>query len=60
MVSAIRIVPVTFDLFRWNGDEFSVLSAFCVDLSVNVPDFSRVAVRIVATATGRVVGHMPC
>jgi hypothetical protein len=59
VISAIRIVSVPFYLFRWNENEFSVLSAFCVDRAVNVLDFSRVAVRLVATANGRIVGHVP-
>jgi hypothetical protein len=60
VISAIRIVSVPFYLFRWNDNEFSVLSAFCVDRAVNVFDFSRVAVRIIATAGRWIVGHVPC
>jgi len=60
VISAIRIVSVPFYLFRWNENEFSVLSAFCVDRAVNVLDFGRVAVRIIATAGRWVVGHVPC
>src|SRR6266849_948345 len=60
VISAIRIVSVPLDLFLWNGNEFSVLSAFCVDVAVDVLDFSRIAVRIIATAHGWIVGHVPC
>ena len=60
MISAIGIIPVPLDLFRWNGNVLSVLSAFCVDRAVNVLDFSRVAVRLIAAANGRIIGHVPC
>jgi hypothetical protein len=59
VIPAIGIVPVALYLFRWNGNVLAVLSAFCVDVAVNVLDFSRVAVRLVATANGRIVGHVP-
>ena len=59
MIPAIGIVPVVLYLFSWNGNVLAVLSASCVDLAVNVLDFGRVAVRLVATANGRIVGHVP-
>ena len=59
MIPAIGIVPVVLYLFSWNGNVLAVLSASCVDLAINVLDFSRVAVRLVATANGRIVGHVP-
>ena len=59
MIPAIGIVPVVLYLFSWNGNVLAVLSASCVDLAINVFDFSRVAVRLVATANGRIVGHAP-
>ena len=59
MVSAIGIVPVALYLFSWNGNVLAVFSASCVDVAVNVLDLSRVAVRLVATANGRIVGHAP-
>ena len=59
MIPAIGIVPVVLYLFSWNGNVLAVLSASCVDLAINVLDFSRVAVRLVATANGRIVGHAP-
>jgi hypothetical protein len=59
VVSAIGIVPIPLYLFRWNGNVLSVFSAFCVDVAVNVLDFSRVAVRLIATANGGTVGHVP-
>ena len=59
MIPAIGIVPVVLYLFSWNGNVLAVLSASCAELAVNVPDFSRVAVRLVATANGRIVGHVP-
>lgn len=59
MVSAIGIVPVPLDLLSWNGNVLPVFPAFCVDVAVDIFDFSRVAVRLVATADGGVVGHVP-
>ena len=59
MIPAIGIVPVALYLFGRNGNVLAVLSASCVDVAVNVLDFSRVAVRLVATANGRIVGHVP-
>ena len=59
VISAIGIIPVPLDLFRWNGNVLSVLSAFCVDVAVDVLDFGRIAVRVVATTSGRIVRHVP-
>jgi hypothetical protein len=59
VVSAIGIVPVPLYLLRWNGDVLSVLPAFGVEVAVKVLDFSRVAVRLIATAQRRIVGHVP-
>jgi hypothetical protein len=59
VISAIRIVSVPLYLFSWNANKPSVLSAFCVDAAVNVLDFRRVTVRIVATANRWIVGHVP-
>jgi hypothetical protein len=59
VVSAIGIVPVPLYLLRWNGNVLSVLPAFCVEVAVKVLDFSRVAVRLIATAQRRIVGHVP-
>jgi len=60
VVSAVGVVPVALHLLRRNGDVFPVFSALCVEVAVNVPDFSRVAVRLIATANGRIIGHVPC
>src|SRR5882757_10184479 len=60
MVSAIGIVPVPLYLLRWNGNVLPVLSALRVKFAVDILDFSRVAVRLIATANGRIVGHVPC
>ena len=59
MVSAIRIVPIPLYLLRWNENVLPVFSAFCVDVAANGLDFSRVAVRLIATAQGRIIGHVP-
>src|ERR1700682_6226989 len=59
VVSAIGIIPIPLYLFRWNGNVLSVFSAFCVDVAVNVLDFSGVAVRLIATTNGRTIGHVP-
>src|SRR3954447_9444821 len=60
VVSAIRIVSVPLYLVRWNANKSSVFSAFCVDAAVIVLDLRRVAVRIVATTSRWIVGHVPC
>ena len=59
MISAIRIVSIPLDFFGRNENVFSVFSAFCVDVAVDIFDLSRVAVRIIATAGGRIIGHVP-
>jgi hypothetical protein len=59
VVSAIGIVPIPLYLLRWNANVLAVFSAFCVDVAVNELDFSRIAVRLIATANGRIIGHVP-
>jgi hypothetical protein len=60
VVSAIGIVPVPLYLLSWNGNVFSVFSTFCVNVAVYVLDLSRVAVRLIATANGGIIRHVPC
>ena len=60
VVSAIGIVPVPLYLLKWNWNVLPVLSALRVKFAVDILDFSRVAVRLIATANGRIVGHVPC
>ncbi|MDB5576732.1 MAG: hypothetical protein JWR80_1908 [Bradyrhizobium sp.] len=60
MVSAIRVVSIPFDLLRWNGNVLSILSALRIDVAVDVLDFSRIAVRFIAAAGPRMIGHAPC
>jgi hypothetical protein len=60
MVSAVRVISIPLDLLRWNGNVLSILSALCVDVSVDVSDFGRIAVRVIAAANGRMIGHAPC
>jgi hypothetical protein len=50
MVSAVWIVPISLYLSRWNKNVLSIFSPFCVDVSVDVLDFCRVTVRVIATA----------
>jgi hypothetical protein len=59
VISAIGIIPIPLYLFSWHGNVLSVFSALCVDLAVNVLDFSRIAVRLIATANRRIIGHAP-
>src|SRR5258708_5232476 len=59
MVSAVRIVPVLLHFLSWNWNVLPVFSAFCVDVADNVLDFGRVAVRVIATAHGRIIRHVP-
>jgi hypothetical protein len=60
MISAIRIVFVPLYLFRRNENVLSVFSALCVDVALDVLDFGRIAIRIIAAANGRTIGHVPC
>jgi hypothetical protein len=60
VVSAVGTVPVPLHLLRWNGNILSVLPTLRVDIAVNILDLSRIAVRVIATANGRVIGHAPC
>jgi hypothetical protein len=58
-------LPSGLSLFRstfsgGNGNVLAVLPALCVDAAVDALNFSRIAVRIVATANGRIIGHVPC
>jgi hypothetical protein len=59
VVSPIGIVPVPLYLFGWNENVLSVFSALCIDVAIEILDFSRVAVRFIATAGGRIIGHAP-
>ncbi|MGD0849911.1 hypothetical protein [Bradyrhizobium sp.] len=59
MISSVRIVPVPLDFFRRNENVFSSFSALGVDVAVRVFYFGRIAVRTIATASRRMVGHMP-
>jgi hypothetical protein len=60
VISAIRIVSVPLHLFGRDGNVLSVFSALRVDVAVDVLDFGRVAVSIIATAGRRIIGHVPC
>ena len=59
IVSAIRIVPLPLHLLMWNGNVLPVFAAFRVDVAINGLDFSRVALRVIATANRRIIGHVP-
>jgi hypothetical protein len=59
MISSIRIIPIAFHFFGRDQDVLAVFSTLGVDVSVNVLDFSRVAIRVVATASRWIVGHAP-
>jgi hypothetical protein len=59
VISSIRIIPIAFHLFGRNENVLPVFSTLGVDVSVNVLDFSRVAVRVVATASRWIIGHVP-
>jgi hypothetical protein len=59
MVSAIGIVSLPFELFRWNKNVLSVLSAPRVDPAIIEFDVGGIAVRIIATAEGGIIRHMP-
>jgi hypothetical protein len=59
MISAVGIVPIPLYLLRWNKNVLPVFPALCIDFSVNVLDFGGVAVRIIATAEGWIIGPVP-
>jgi hypothetical protein len=59
VIPAVGIVSVPFDFFRRDGNVLSVFSALCVDIAVDILDFGRIAVRIIAAAGVRVIRHMP-
>jgi hypothetical protein len=59
VISAVRIVSVSLDFFRWNENVFSIFSTLGVDVAIDVLDFGRIAVCIIATAGRRMVGHVP-
>jgi hypothetical protein len=60
MIPAVGIVSIPFDFFRRNRNVLSVFPAFCLDVAVDVLDYGWIAVRIVAAAGVRMIGHMPC
>jgi len=60
MIPTIGIAPVSLDLFRRDANVLPVFSSLCVNVAFDVLDFGRVAVRIIATADGRIIGHVPC
>ena len=53
-------VPLALDLFRRNGDVFSVFPAPGVDVAVDVFDFGRIAVRVIATTDRPGLRHVRC
>jgi len=59
MVATVGIVPVSLDFLDRDQDVFPVLPAPRVDLAVDVADLGRVAIRAVAAAQHRIVGHVP-
>jgi hypothetical protein len=60
VVPAIRVVSIALDLLRWNGNVLSILAAFCMDVAADVFNLSRIAVRVIAAAGGRMIRHAPC
>jgi hypothetical protein len=60
VISPIGIVPIPLYLLRRNENVFPIFPAPCIDFAVYILDVGRIAVRVIATAEGRVVGHMPC
>ncbi|WP_157460912.1 hypothetical protein [Bradyrhizobium sp. CCBAU 53380] len=59
MVAAVRIVPVSLHLLRWDRNVSAVLPAPGIDLTVDVFDIGRIAVSTVATTEARIVRHVP-
>jgi len=59
MVSAIGAVPITLHLLPRNGDVFSIVAPSSEPLSIFEDGFCWIAIRLVATALRRFVGHEP-
>ena len=59
MVSAIGAVPITLHLLPRNGDVFSIVAPSSEPLSIFEDGFCWIAIRLVATALRRLVGHEP-
>jgi hypothetical protein len=59
VVSAVGIVSIPLDFLRRDWNVFAVFPAFCVDVAIDDLDFRRIAVRIIATAGGRMIRHVP-
>jgi|GEM_PF-6807192 len=59
MVSAVRIIPVSLHLLRWDQNVSPVLPAPGIDLTVDVFDVGRITVGAVATTEARIVRHVP-
>jgi hypothetical protein len=60
VISAVRIVSIVLYLFRRNEDVLPVFSPLCIDAAINVFYFGRVAVRVVAATSPRMIRHAPC
>src|SRR5262249_448186 len=58
VVSAIGIVPIALDLLWRDENVLPVLSAPRVDVATEVPDFGRVAIRIITTASVGIIRHV--
>ncbi|MBH5371323.1 hypothetical protein [Bradyrhizobium glycinis] len=59
MVTAVRIIPVSLHLLRWDQNVSPVLPAPRIDLAVDVLDVGRITVGAVATTEARVIRHVP-
>ena len=59
MIAAVRIASIALYLFRWNEDVLPVLSPLGEDAPIDVLDFSRMTVCVVAAAGPRVIQHLP-
>src|SRR5262249_50044137 len=60
VVSAIGVVPIALDLLWRDENVLPVLSAPRVDVATEVPDFGRVAIRIITTASVGIIRHVSC
>ena len=59
MVSSVGIVPVALHLLGWNWNVPSVFPALREDVAIDVLDFGRIAVRVIATTHRRMIRHVP-
>jgi hypothetical protein len=59
MIPPVWIVAIALDLLRRDGDPLAVLPSLREQRCADVLDLRRVAILLVATALGGLIGHIP-